>query len=306
MPTFELLLSQLRAVAEPSRLRLLAILARGEFAVTELTTILGQSQPRVSRHLKLLCDAQLLERFREQHWIFYRVPTEGAGRAFVNDVLTRLQPSDPTLLADTARVAVVLEERGRASAAPGGEGPAGRAAGSRAELASVLAAELGDRGRGALFYYGQSPTDVLGPIASRARRVVGMHGSRLEVQRARAALHSRGLSHCALQQGELKSLPHVAGDFDTAILDRALATNSRPVEALREIARLLGSHGELLLVEDYDALALRAAVGNPLAAPREWLAEAGLVCTRLRPIDVDGQHLVLAVAHPEGTVSAAA
>jgi ArsR family transcriptional regulator len=305
MHTFDLLLSQLRAVAEPSRLRLLAILARGEFAVTELTTILGQSQPRVSRHLKLLCDAQLLERFREQHWIFYRVPTDGAGRAFVNDVLSRLQPSDPTLQADSARVAVVLDERGRASAA-GAERTPGKPGESTAELASVLAAELGDRGRGALFYYGQSPTDVLGPIASRARRVVGMHGSRLEVQRARAALHSRGLSHCALQQGELKSLPHVTGEFDTAILDRALAANVRPVDALREIARLLGSRGELLLVEDYDALALRAAVDNPLAALREWLAEAGLVCTRLHPIDVDGQHLVLAVAHPAGTVSAAA
>jgi ArsR family transcriptional regulator len=305
MPTFELLLSQLRAVAEPSRLRLLAILARGEFAVTELTTILGQSQPRVSRHLKLLCDAHLLERFREQHWIFYRVPTEGAGRAFVNDVLSRLQPSDSTLLADSARVATVLEERGRASAADGAR-PSGRAGEAHAELASVLAAELGDRGRGALFYYGESPTDVLGSIASRARSIVGMHASRLEVQRARAALHSRGLSHCALQQGDLRSLPHVAGDFDTVILDRALAANGRPVDALREIARLLGSRGELLLVEDYDALALRTAVDNPLAALREWLAEAGLVCTRLRPIDVDGQHLVLAVARPAATVSAAA
>ena len=80
--TFDELLSDLRAVGEPSRLRLLAILARGEFSVTELTKVLGQSQPRVSRHLKLLCDAGLLEKFREQHWILYRVPAEGrAGTA---------------------------------------------------------------------------------------------------------------------------------------------------------------------------------------------------------------------------------
>jgi ubiquinone/menaquinone biosynthesis C-methylase UbiE len=133
-----------------------------------------------------------------------------------------------------------------------------------------------------------------------------MHGSRLEVQRARAALHSRGLSHCALQQGELRSLPHAAGDFDTVILDRVLPGQDRPVEALREIARLLGSRGELLLVEDYDALAARTRADNPLAALREWLAEAGLICTRLRPLDVDGQHLVLAVARAHDAVTAAA
>ena len=66
---FQNLLDALRAVAEPSRLRLLAVLAQGEFSVTELTRIVGQSQPRVSRHLKLLGDAGLLEKFREQHWI---------------------------------------------------------------------------------------------------------------------------------------------------------------------------------------------------------------------------------------------
>jgi ArsR family transcriptional regulator len=305
METLNELIAQLRAVAEPSRLRLLVILARGEFAVAELVSILGQSQPRVSRHLKLLCDARLLERYREQHWILYRVPTDGPGREFVNGVLARVEPADPTLRADSLRVAAVLEERGRSCAADS-DGRAGSMDGAPGELASILAAEMGDLGLGALFYYGKSPKDVLGPLASRARRVVGMHASRLEVQRARAALHSRGFSHCALQQGELKSLPHATAGFDMAILDRALVTQDRPVEALREIARLLGPRGELQLVEDYDALAMRTGANNPLAALREWLAEAGLVCTRLRPIDVDGQHLVLAVAHTASAVTAAA
>jgi len=132
-----------------------------------------------------------------------------------------------------------------------------------------------------------------------------MHASRLEVQRARAALHSRGLSHCVLQQGELQSLPQASAEFDTAIVDRSLASQPRPVDALREVTRLLGPSGELLLVEDYEALA-RRATDNPLNALRDWLAEVGLVCRRLRPIDLDGQHLVLAVAQGQGTVSAAA
>lgn len=303
MSDFDTLLNGLRAAAEPTRLRLLAILSRGEFAVTELTEILGQSQPRVSRHLKVLGEAGLLEKFREQHWIYYRVPTDGAGAKFARDLLWRIEPADPTLLADQTRLAAVLEQRRQALAA-GGPGESG-SAGNCDELASVLAAELGDRGRGALFYYGPSPAILLGALAPRARRVVGMHASRLEVQRARAALHSRGLSHCVLQQGELQSLPQASAEFDTAIVDRSLASQPRPVDALREVTRLLGPSGELLLVEDYEALA-RRATDNPLNALRDWLAEVGLVCRRLRPIDLDGQHLVLAVAQGQGTVSAAA
>src|ERR1700756_4219276 len=69
----EHLLAALRAVAEPTRLRLLVLCARGELTVSELTQILAQSQPRVSRHLKLLCDAGLLDRFREGSWVFYRL-----------------------------------------------------------------------------------------------------------------------------------------------------------------------------------------------------------------------------------------
>ena len=73
------LLGALRAAAEPSRLRLLVLCARGELTVTELAQILGQSQPRVSRHLKLLCDAGLLDRAREGSWVFYRLGS-GTGR----------------------------------------------------------------------------------------------------------------------------------------------------------------------------------------------------------------------------------
>jgi ArsR family transcriptional regulator len=291
---FDFVLDELRAVAEPSRLRLLVILAGGEFSVTELTEVLGQSQPRVSRHLKLLCDAGLLEKFREQHWIYYRVPAEGAGRELVEQLVARIAPADPTLAADVARVEAVLEAR-RASGHRGGEPPAPPGNG---DLAAAFADELGDRGRGALFYYGPSPTDVLGLIATRARRVVGMHTSRMEVQRARASLHSRGMSHCALQQGEARTVPHPSGEFDTAVLDRTLATQARPVEALREACRLLNAGGELLVAEDYDALAATAAGSNPLATLKGWLADAGLVCARLRPLDLDGQHLLLAVAHP--------
>lgn len=301
--SFQHLVESLRATAEPSRLRLLAILAKGEFSVTEVTEVLAQSQPRVSRHLKLLCDAGLLEKFREQHWIYYRVPASGRGKDLVDALLARIDPADGTLAADAARVEAVLEQRRVAG------GPAtieAIAANSVEELASALAGELGDRGRGGLFYFGPSPGDVLATVATRARRVVGMHTSRLEVQRARALLHSRGFSHCVLQQGDLTSVPHRTSDFDTVVLDRALASQAGPIEALREAARLINGAGEVIVAEDYEALALRADGTNPLATLKQWLAQAGLVCTRLRPLDLDGRHVVLAVAQADGTVSAAA
>jgi len=293
--TFDELLSNLRAVGEPSRLRLLAILARGEFSVTELTRVLGQSQPRVSRHLKLLCDAGLLEKFREQHWIYYRVPGEGRDAAFVRELLARVDLHDPVLVSDAERVADILEERSR----PGADRGSPARGDGTAELNAVLAAELGDQGRAALLYFGASPGEVLASIATRARRVVGMNSSRLEVQRARAALHSRGLSHCVLQQGDLTALPQASASVDLAIVDRALRDQARPVDALREVARLLNSGGEVLLVEDYDELAQREAGGNPIALVRGWLAEAGLLVTRLHPVDLDGRHLLLAVATSE-------
>lgn len=300
---FESVLDDLRAVAEPSRLRLLAILAHGEFSVTELTQVLGQSQPRVSRHLKLLCDVGLLEKFREQHWVYYRVPVEGAGKDLVTDLLARIDPGDSTLQADRQRVEAVRERRRTEGAEADTAAHAGAAERDAAKLVAVLAAELGDRGRGSLFYFGGAPTEVLAGLASRARRLVGMHPSRMEIQRARAALHSRGSSHCVLQQGELRSLPFTAADFDVALIDRALAAQVRPVEALLEVKRLLQRGGELIVIEDYDALAADAAAQNPLTTLRAWLVDAGLVCTRLHPVDVAGQHLLLAVAHVFATAA---
>ncbi len=303
--SFGQLLQNLRAVAEPTRLRMLAILARGEFSVSELTRILGQSQPRVSRHLKLLGDCGLLERFREQHWIYYRVPLDTDGGRLARLLLALLDEADAEVASDRARVAGILEERagGRGhGAAPGSEtGPRS----SDAELADCLAAEIGDRGHEALLYFGTAPAGVLASLGTRARRVVGMHALRLEVQRARALLHSRGLSHCVLQQGELPALPQPAGSFDVVVIDRVLGAEPRSAEALREAARVLRPGGRLLIAEEYDLLERRAGDGNPLALLRAWVAEGGLRCARLRPVDVAGTHLLLAVAAPDRAADAA-
>jgi ArsR family transcriptional regulator len=299
--SFDTLLPRLRAVAEPSRLRQLAVLARGEFSVSELTEILGQSQPRVSRHLKLLDDSGLLERFREQHWIYYRVPVDTNGGRLARLLLEQFDVDDPVLMGDRERVQRVLAVRG-------GRGTAGErvAAGTSGdELVPLIAGELGEQGLDSLLYFGQAPDAVLAGLGTRARRVVGMNPSRQLVQRARAVLHSAGLNHCVLQQGELAALPQPAQSFDVVLIDRVLADADRPSAGLQEAARVLRPGGRTVLIEDFDALERRTPDANPLALLRGWLADAGLVCDRLRPFDVSGAHLLLAAAVLEPEAAAA-
>lgn len=299
--SFDTLLSSLRGIAEPSRLRLLAILARGEFSVSELTEIVGQSQPRVSRHLKLLDDSGLLERFREQHWMYYRVPVDTGGGRLVRLLLEQLDADDPVLAGDRERVQRVLAARGARSAV----GESVSAATSAEELVPLLAAELGERAADALLYFGRAPDEVLAGLGARARRVVGMNSSRHVVQWARAALHSAGLNHCVLQQGELTALPQRAHSFDVVLIDRVLVGADRPADGLREAARVLRPGGRIVLVEDFEALERRTPDANPIALLRAWLADAGLACDRLRPFDVSGAHLLLASAIVEPEAAAA-
>jgi DNA-binding transcriptional ArsR family regulator len=299
--SFDALLPRLRAIGEPSRLRLLAVLAHGEFSVSELTEILGQSQPRVSRHLKLLDDSGLLERFREQHWIYYRVPVDTEGGRLARLLLEQLDAEDPVIVGDRERVQRVLAARGGRGAVTDGASAAMPAD----ELVPLVAGELGEQGIDALLYFGRAPDAVLTGLGSRARRVVGMNASRHVVQRARAVLHSAGLNHCLLQQGQITALPQPVQSFDVVFIDRVLANAERPAAALQEAARVLRPGGRIVLVEDFDALERRTPDANPLALLRGWLADAGLACDRLRPFDVSGAHLLLAAAVLEPEAAAA-
>src|SRR5215475_3138375 len=120
----ESVLSSLRAVAESTRLRLLLLCAGGELTVTELTDILGQSQPRVSRHLKLLCDAGLLDRFREGSWVFYRLSQSGPVSDLARQLVAACGEVDPTIILDLQRLSTIKQQRADLASAYFGENAA--------------------------------------------------------------------------------------------------------------------------------------------------------------------------------------
>ncbi|MET0498316.1 MAG: metalloregulator ArsR/SmtB family transcription factor [Steroidobacteraceae bacterium] len=289
----------LRAAAEPTRLRLLALLFRAELTVGEISAIVSQSQPRVSRHLKLLCDAGLLVRLREQHWVYYRVPASGPGLDAVRQLLVLVDEADDLLARDCSRMEEIIA--GRAKVAQAGTDPDEE---SSAHIDALLLNELGAGSLGAVVDVGTGSGRLLKVLAPRTTRLVGIDISSDALKLARTNVYDAGIQ-CELQRADMYDLPFAIPTFDIAIVDRVLATADRPVAALAEIARILKYRGRLVILDDFDAIAA-AGDGNPIANVREWFREAGLQCVRIRPVDTERGHHMIAVARNERMAAAAA
>jgi SAM-dependent methyltransferase len=246
------LLLALRAAAEPTRLRLLALAARGEFCVMEFTEILGQSQPRLSRHLKLLCDAGLLERVPEGANVWFALPG-GDNLALVHDLLVRLPADDPVLEADRRQSARVLAERARVASESfrrqGADWDEMRALDLPA--AEVEAALLGlvpdDAGR--VLDIGTGTGRVLELLASRVSRGLGIDASKSMLALARARLSRAGCAQCAVRLGDMYRLPLADASFDLAVLQMVLHHAEDPAGALAETARVLRPGGTAIVID---------------------------------------------------------
>jgi DNA-binding transcriptional ArsR family regulator len=293
--------SALRAAGEPTRLRLLALLARAELTVGELCEIVGQSQPRVSRHLKVLSDAGLSDRFREQHWVYYRAPSAGSARETVQQLMSLVNDEDDVLRRDRTRLEQVIAERVRHVAV---DLSASEAGGASQLIDGIVLRELEPEPIGALLDVGTGAGHLLGLLAAQATRAVGVDISSDVLRLARAKVHGAGLSHCELQRGDMYELPFSAPVFDTATAERVLAQAQRPVAALTEIARTLKPGGRLVVIEDFDALS--AAGSNPIAMLRQWLERAGFATTRVHPVDTESTHVLIALARRVGRTNIAA
>jgi SAM-dependent methyltransferase len=247
-------LAALRACAEPTRLRLLALAARGAFCVMEFTEILGQSQPRLSRHLKLLCDAGLLERVREGTNVWFALPPDAApGAAPVLDLLARLPEDDPVLAADRRGAARVLAERARIASdtfrRQGADWDEMRALGlPAADVEAALLSLLPGESLGRLLDIGTGTGRMLELLAPRVRSGLGIDASRAMLALARARLAKPGLAHLGVRQADMYRLP-LSGGYDVVVLQMVLHYAEDPAAVLAEAARVLAPGGRLIVVD---------------------------------------------------------
>jgi ubiquinone/menaquinone biosynthesis C-methylase UbiE len=299
------LLGALRATADRSRLRLLALAGRAELSVGELAEILGQSQPRVSRHIKLLCEAGLLDRTREGPYAFIRVRRQGPVAALAQALAALMPEDDPELAADRSRLAVIQATRANEAAeyfrrnAPQWD----RLRSLYVEEAEVERALLG------LFPAGQSRQlldigtgsgSILRILADRIEHGVGLDSSREMLAVARAELSRAGRVNCALKQGDMYRLPWGEAAFDAVTIHQVLHFAEVPAAAVTEAARVLRPGGRMVIVDfaPHGLEFLRAEHAHRWLGFAEhevsaWLAQAGLVPAP--PILFQGESLTVII-----------
>src|ERR687892_85478 len=252
LDSIDYLLVGLRAAADASRMRLLAICAQGEWTVTELTQVLGQSQPRVSRHLKLLADAGLLERFREGSWVFYRRARSGAGARLARNLCRMLPADDPDLALDRQRLAAVRTARQDQAAQY-----FATHAGSWDEVRSLYVDEtkveaallgvFGERPPRDLLDIGTGTGRILQLFAPQIGFGLGIDLSREMLSVARANLDRASLRNCQVRHGDMYHVPLPDGSFDAATMHNVLHFADDPGAALAEAARVLRPGGRLVV-----------------------------------------------------------
>lgn len=252
------LLQAMRAVAEPTRLRVLNLCAHSELTVSDLVGLLGQSQPRLSRHLKLLVEGGVLARHQEGAWARYRLAGAGStnkgASAFAAAVLDLLPLEDPTLARDLDRLDKLRRKRD-AEAAAYFTRNADRWDRIRAlhvdedALSDTLNRITADWPLGRLIDIGTGTGKLLELFGSRAVSAVGIDLSADMLRIARAAIERLGLDHCQVRQADMYQLPCEAESFDTAVLHMVLHYAEDPSLALTEAARALSDDGRIVIVD---------------------------------------------------------
>lgn len=299
------LVKWLQAAGEPSRLRLLALCSEGAPSVSDLAQALGQSEPRVSRHLKILSEAGLIVRMRQGQWVHYSLAEGAEAASFVSGLLAQLDRSDPLLLRDRSGV--------RAAAAPG---TGAFAAGAESRLGRAIAGFVSAGGlhepHAAVLVIGVGHPELLECAARASPRCTAIAPTRRAAQAARAFAERRGLK-CRVLQSAGTELPDEtdlarAGDAFAAVLLDTSAGAEALGATLRRARSLLAAGGRLWVFERYESLesSRERIVEHPLARLRRLLGEATLVCERLSPLEADGEHVLAALARPAATATVAA
>lgn len=287
--SIEQIVTLMRAAGEPTRLRILALLADGELTVSEFTQILGQSQPRVSRHLKLLADAGLVQRLPEGAWAFYRLAEPGGpARGLIDAAMGVIASDDAARQRDRERLARVKRARAEAAAAYFTSVAAdwdqirGRHWDEQA-VENALGAAAGPGPFSFMVDVGVGSGRILQVFAERVERAVGVDLSHEMLTVARAQLDRAGLGHCSVRHGDLYALPLPEGVADLATIHLVLHYLDAPARAIAEAARVLRPGGVLLVADfarhnleilrEHHAHRRLGFADEELA---EWFAAAGL------------------------------
>ena len=273
----------LKAIAEPTRFRLVRLCAHGELTVSELTRIVGQSQPRVSRHLKLLQDAKVLESFREQHWVFYRLSQLVACQKLIQDILEQLPLDDALMTLDQSRLNELRHDRAKLSEEfVETEIPdwlrLHEYHGDEKRFESAVREALAGQPVGYLLDIATGTGRMLKIAGPLAESGVGIDLSKKMVRVARNALAEADLAHLTVRQEDMYQMRFSSGHFDTVTIDQVLYFASNPDALIKEATRVLKPSGQLLLVAFTEAKEARnpPPVGIALPEIECWIKEAGL------------------------------
>ncbi len=250
----EQLLNVLKAAGESTRLRLLALLADGELNVKDLTKILGQSQPRISRHLKLMTEAGLVERFREGSWVYFRLSEGNAVGKLAREILNELDPADSELVRDKTRAEMVIQERSdqaqeyfREHAAEWDKIRSLHL--SETDVETALQEALGKGPLGTMVDLGTGTGRILELFSDQIERGIGIDMNPDMLAYARSNIQNAGLNHCQIRQGDILNVPLDDGMADIVVLHQVLHFTADPAAVVAEACRLLGQNGRLIIVD---------------------------------------------------------
>ena len=252
--SLSILVQQLRAAGEVTRARILALLAHGELSVGELAQVLNQSQPRLSRHLKFLTGAGLIERLPEGAWVFYRLPVEGRARALVDTLNAAIDPEDADIRRDRARLAEVKGERAEAAdqyfSRVADDWDKLRALHySEADIEKAVLAAAGAGPFDMVIDFGTGTGRMLTLFAGKARRVEGIDLSHQMLTVARSKLQDAGATNASVRHGDATASPYPDHCASLVIIHQVLHFLDDPARALNEAARVLKPGGRLVVVE---------------------------------------------------------
>lgn len=293
---FDALNTALKAAGEETRLRVLALVGEAELTVSDLTDILRQSQPRISRHLKLLVEAGLVERFREGAWAFFRLAEAGPSAELARTLIARLDPKDPIIMRDRDRLSAVRAQRAQAAqdyfrshAAQWDRIRKLHVADEAVEAA--IREALADRPFRSLLDLGTGTGRILEMFGPQIERGLGVDLSLDMLLLARARIERAGLRHCSVRQGDIYDLAVPAGSFDVVIIHQVLHFLDDGGRAIREAARVLSRGGRLLVVDfaPHDLEFLREEhahrrLGFAAETVAQWMSAAGLDVTMHRSL----------------------